>query len=369
MALARMASRSPVSSPRCLPLARLDHLPQPRAGREWSLPGQQFVQHHAQGVDVGGDGHRAAVELLRRGVAGRGSAAAELGRAGVAAAVVDQLRDAEIQQLHFAGRGHQHVRRFEIAMHDQPRVRGLHRRGDLAQQRHAVADRQRAGLAIFGDRRALHVFQRQPGLFVSVFGFADTGVVETRDARIGQSGEDVALALEQLSLRPSQQVRMRQLQRDLAFVGAVGARRQPHRAHTAAAQRSQQPPRAEAHALDVGRSDFRAAAGAVQPVVAATLSGRQHRFQRRFELGVVLGQCIQPGQALSGVEFEIDIEQRREPGPVGWRAGQGLHAHSREWAPARTGCGERTGQSQARSRRASRRQASRALNSYRAIHR
>jgi hypothetical protein len=227
----------------------LDQPPQSRSGRERARAGEQFVQHHAQRIDVGRDRDRAAVELFRRGIARCRGAVAELGQAAVGRFVAEQFRDAEVQQFDLAIVGGHHVRRFQIAMHDQPRVRRLHRRRDLAQQRDAPAHRQRMPLAMLGDRRALHIFEREPRL--PVVGHA--GIVEPRDARVGEPGEDVALAVEAVAQRAAQQMRMRQFQCDLALIGAVRARRQPDRAHAAAAERTQQSPRANPSAFDERR--------------------------------------------------------------------------------------------------------------------
>jgi hypothetical protein len=86
--------------------ARVGHATQTRRGRERTLPGQQFVEQHAERVDVGGDGHDAAFELFRRGIVGRGHATAQLGQVAGRLVVAEQLGDAEIEQAHVAGGGH-----------------------------------------------------------------------------------------------------------------------------------------------------------------------------------------------------------------------------------------------------------------------
>ena len=47
------------------------------------------------------------------------------------AGIVEQFRDAEIEQLHVAFRVDQDVARFQIAMHDEVAMRVTHRRADV----------------------------------------------------------------------------------------------------------------------------------------------------------------------------------------------------------------------------------------------
>ena len=87
--------------------------------------GQQQVEQHAQRVDVGGGGDVAARELLGRRVLGRQRRFALAGERRPLSRLValQQLGDAEVEQLHLAVRGHQHVGGLEVAVHDQVRVR------------------------------------------------------------------------------------------------------------------------------------------------------------------------------------------------------------------------------------------------------
>ena len=159
-----------------------------------ALAAEQLVQHDGERIDVGGRGHGGARELLRRGVLGRGGTAGqarELGRL-AAAAIVEQLGDAEVEQLHRAGVGDEDVRGLEIAVHDQPRMRGLHGAEHLREQRQPLAQPEPALTAVDVDRQAIDAFERQPGLAL----LADAGVVEGGDVRMAEAGEEVALALE-----------------------------------------------------------------------------------------------------------------------------------------------------------------------------
>ena len=69
-------------------------------------PGQQHVEQHAQGVDVGRGRDLALAHLLRRGVGRRQQRVAGARQAGAERMVVvalEQPGDAEIQQLHLSG--------------------------------------------------------------------------------------------------------------------------------------------------------------------------------------------------------------------------------------------------------------------------
>jgi hypothetical protein len=125
------------------------------------------------------------------------------GVGGVAACVVggaglQQLANAEVQQLDLAVGCHQHVGRLQVAVRRQPAVGMGHGIGHLVEQCQAGVERQPVLLAPGGDR---------------------------------QAGQDVAFAGEAGAhaggVQVLQQVPMRQLQRHLAGIGAVGPLGQP----------------------------------------------------------------------------------------------------------------------------------------------
>ena len=86
------------------------------------LPAEQHVEQHAERVHVGGGGHRLAEELLGRGVFRRQGATAfprEFGRLRRRRSLLEQLGDAEVEQLDAAVFRHQHVVRLDVAMDDE----------------------------------------------------------------------------------------------------------------------------------------------------------------------------------------------------------------------------------------------------------
>ena len=85
-----------------------------RAG-EWGFAMQQLVQDHAEGVDVGARVDRLSLHLLGRHVCRRADHASG-GRKAVL--VVDQLRDAEVEDLGLAAVRDQDVVRLQVAVDD-----------------------------------------------------------------------------------------------------------------------------------------------------------------------------------------------------------------------------------------------------------
>jgi len=220
----------------------------------------QFVQQHAQGVDVGGRGHRFAAQLLGRGVGGRQRLHAERGAAGFVL-VCQQLGNAEVQQLDAAVGIHQHIGGLEVAVHDEVAVGVADRLQHLQEQRHARAQRQAARVAPVRDRLALDVLQGEPGPALGIH----AAIEQARDAVVRQARQDGAFAAEARAQLRAVAGRANALDRHLLAQLGVIALGQPHHAHAAAPQFAQQAVGAEA----LGRR----------------LLGRLQREQRRGEGG------------------------------------------------------------------------------------
>ncbi len=98
---------------------------------------RQLEEQDAERVDVGGGGDRLAQQLLGAGVRGghRPEVAAggfpQRQREGVR---IEQLGDAEVEQLGLGFGGDQDVRRLEVAVHHQLLVGVAHRAADLAEK-------------------------------------------------------------------------------------------------------------------------------------------------------------------------------------------------------------------------------------------
>ena len=296
---------------------RLDHRAHPiewRAGGRGGrvLSAQQEVHQHAERVDVGGGGHVASLQLFGRGEFGRERVARAGGERGlrVAAGVVQQLGDAEVQQLHVAARGDEDVARFQVAVQDQPVVRLRDRAQHVQHQAQARIDGEREAAAVLVDRLAVDVFEHEVGL--RAVGH-DTGIEQACDVRMRQAREDAAFALEAFGVALAEQARAQELDRDLAFVAAVVATRQPHGAHAAMADLAHQRVRADRLAGQAARLGQRR----LRHELAAFDRGQvlQHRADGLGELRIPLAQREQARGALVVGQVQQFVEQGRQLAP------------------------------------------------------
>ena len=100
---------------------------------------------------------------------------------GAARVAFEQLGDAEIEQLHLSVRAHQHVRRLEIAVHDQVRVRVRHGGEHVEEQADARIDAERRS------DRSTDRCARPPTYSSTRYGWPvrrDAGVDQVRDVRM-----------------------------------------------------------------------------------------------------------------------------------------------------------------------------------------
>ena len=212
-----------------------------------SLAREQLVRDYAERVHVALGRDRAARDLFRRRVLGREHAYTDLRQRLVrGAAFLDELGDAEVEQVNLSLRVDQDVGRLEIAMDDQSRMRVRDRAGDLRDERDPGAYVELVLAAVDVDRLAFDVLERE--IRPAVLG--DARVIQASDVRMLERREDLALlsrALGELRQRPP----VRQLQRDLSPQDAVGALRQPYGAHAAFADRAEQSVRTD-YAADDG---------------------------------------------------------------------------------------------------------------------
>jgi hypothetical protein len=111
---------------------------------------EHFVQHRANGENVGALVHRAGLDLLGGHVAGRANQhAGRRNRQSVGRLAVDangaQLRQPEVQNLEVAVGGDKEILGFDVAMNHAQRVRGGNAAGHLQRQRSGAAGVHRAG--------------------------------------------------------------------------------------------------------------------------------------------------------------------------------------------------------------------------------
>ncbi len=214
-------------------LEDLDH-----EGLDDAGPGCRAVPGRARAIDVRLDRDRRAGHLLGAGVVRRQHAPLLLRQPHIVVgrAIVQQLGDAEVEQVGLALTCHQHVGRLQVAVHHQAAVRISHRPCHLHEQPELRPHAQPLDPAPGIDGLAVDVSQSQTWPAAVVH----PGVVQPRDVRMLEQGVDVALARHAPGQpRPPRQAW--QLQRHLPLEATVGALGQPHRAHAAAAELADEP--------------------------------------------------------------------------------------------------------------------------------
>lgn len=274
-----------------------------------ALAAEQLVEHHAQGIDIGAHRQGLAGQLLGRGHIGGQGLRAGLGR-------VQQAGDAEVQQLHLAALVHQDIARLEVAVDDQAAVGEGHGREHLQKERQHPGRRPGLARHPLVDGLAVHLLHGQIGLALG----AEAGVVEPRDMRVLQTGQQIALVDEALAhaLRRLQ-LAQRQLQGHAAqhAAGLLGG---PDHGHAALAQRRQQAVVGDAVTGAQGRGAL-GGQGLLQQGGGRAVERRallvrlQQGLQRRQQLGLGGGQGLQTGGALGRGQGHQRVELRGEARP------------------------------------------------------
>ena len=264
--------------------------------------GEQFVQHHAERIHVGHGRDWFAADLFRRGVVQGEGAQAGAGVVEHGLGVVEQLGDAEVEQAHVVERGDQDVRRLQVAVHDQVRVRVADRVAGLQEQREPLRQRRLPLQRPVGDRFAVDVFQREVGLAV----LGGAGIEQARDVGVLQPREDLPFAGEAQPQVGVGQAGAQQLQRDPALVQAVVAVGHPDLAHAAFAEQAFEPVRADARAgTRAGRGEQRFA----QEFVVAGFLGEQ-----RLEVVGGVRVFLAHQREAARTRVRVQLQQRVEQG-------------------------------------------------------
>ncbi len=205
----------------------------PRPARKRAAAGQELEEHRAERVDVGRRGHRFAADLLRRCVGGsqrqRGRARPSGRVAGQVTGRIEELRDAEIEQAHSAVGRDEDVRRLQVAVDHQPRVRRGDRPACFGDQPEDLGHAEMLLIGEARDRHALDQLEREVGPAV----VRDATVQQPGDAGVIEPGQDLALAEEAAHELARVEVAAHQLERDLLLELAVGALGAPDLAHAA----------------------------------------------------------------------------------------------------------------------------------------
>ena len=141
-----------------------------------------------------------------------------VGESALRAAVLQKLREAEVEDLHGAVAGQRDVGRFQVAVTDPLLVRGLERLEDLSRDAHGFIHGERAARESLGERLAFDEFQNQerdPAGFGEVVNCGDARVIERRHGlRFAvETGHAIGIGSKRLG---------KDFDRDLAFQLGVG---------------------------------------------------------------------------------------------------------------------------------------------------
>ena len=279
-----------------------------------SLPGQQLVQHRAEHVDVGGRADRLAAELFRGGVGGRQRAQPGPGRIGERMIRLQQLGDAEVEQLHLAGARHQDVRGLQVPVDDERLVRVLRGLADAAEETQAIVDGQPVRVGVRRDRRAVDVLHHQVRRALRCV----AGIDQAGDVGMREAGEDVALGREAEGAVRARRA-SHQLQRDALLVLAVVALGQVDGAHAAVAEDVHHPPRAEADTDERIRVGPRLASASwtSRSILERVLRpvGGEHRVDLGTQTAVCAAHAVEIASALTLRQLERTLERCVEARP------------------------------------------------------
>ena len=281
-------------------------------------PGDQRVQDHAQGVDIAGRGDGPAEDLLgtrecrrhrgHQGLRGLG--------AGRDRAFLQELGDAEVQQLHRAVGLDQDVAGLQVAVHDEPLVRIGHRRAHLAKQRKAMLDRRCVAGAVGIDGFAFHQLHHEVGQ--ALLGRAP--IEQAGDAGMFEMGQDLPLGSQPLQDEVDVEPRAHQLDRHELFVLGIGTARAVHLAHAATPDQLEQLVRPDP-AAGPARGRFLIGFGGevIQRRTVEQRLGGSVRPQERLELGmqggIPAGETGEVRGARLGIQCDGLIEGRLQTLP------------------------------------------------------
>lgn len=149
--------------------------------------------------------------------------------------IIEQLGNAEIQQLDLTVIVDENVRRLDVTMHDQIAMCVRHRFANLDKQFQVLLQRRIA--PVFSDRAAGDKLHRHVGATLRIH----AAVVEAGDAGMFESGENPPLRIEAPGMRRC--IGVQQLDRRTLRVATIDALAAVHIAHAAAADTLADPPR------------------------------------------------------------------------------------------------------------------------------
>ncbi len=274
--------------------------------------GEQPEEQDAERVDVGGGGDLGAGDLLGRRVGGghrphRG--AGLLDREGHRRRI-EQLGDAEVEQLGLAFAVDQDVRRLEVAVHHQVLVGVGDRRADVDEELQPFLERQLVLLAVGVERQAVDVLEHEVGAAVG----GGAAFEKPGDVGMVEAGEDLPLGEEALVDDRQVLAGADDLDRHLALEFLVAPLGQVDHPHAAAAQHLEQPVGADPLGVERGVAAAALALRGRQLDEAVELP--QHAVDLAPQLRILAGDRLEVGAAQRLLEVERHLDQADHPPPA-----------------------------------------------------
>ena len=167
-----------------------------RVAPERGDAGEHLVSHDAQAEEVGASIDSPAARLLRRHVCGRADRSDVLqrlcgvGRAGVRVHRVE-LGDPEVEDLHVAVARDEDVGRFDVAVHEAMRMRGVQAARDLAHIFDRSRERERPAMDLAGKCLPVEQLGHHVGCPV-----VTADVMNREDVRVGEACDRQRFLLE-----------------------------------------------------------------------------------------------------------------------------------------------------------------------------
>src|SRR5215470_20292195 len=189
------------------------------------------MQQYAQGIHIRGSRNRFALQLLRSRIFRRHRPSRcnreprRLLRMSIA---LQQLGNAEIEQLYLIVFANKYVRRLQIAMHNPMGVRMRHRFQYIEEQSDTRLDIQPVMITVAVDMIALDEFQNE----IRLSRPRHARIEQLSNMRMHQQAKNSALALETLFADLPHERNVEELHCDLPLKTAVIPLREPHAAHT-----------------------------------------------------------------------------------------------------------------------------------------
>ncbi|OPZ08886.1 MAG: hypothetical protein BWZ07_03087 [Alphaproteobacteria bacterium ADurb.BinA280] len=198
-----------------------------------SFTKQKLMQQDAKRIDVGCRGDHAAGVLLGSCIARRQR---DIGTARGALFLIQQLGNAEIQQLGISARVYQNVRRLDVAMDNECAMGGIHSMADGDKQAQSRAQVELLLNDMLTDGHAVDVLHDQVGNS----GIGDATIDQVRDVRMREICQGLALASKQALLQFGIEAAAQEFHRNALLEITARALAEEHRRHASLTKQTQQ---------------------------------------------------------------------------------------------------------------------------------